>query len=142
MVKTMLVKQLLMGTLFHDLAILDHQQLVCIPDCAQTVGYDKAGAAFHQLIQRGLYLCLILHVHRTVAVIQNQYGIIGKQSMCNGNPLHLTTGEIHSALLHMGVVPIWNIHYELMSMGSLYRCKNLLFRCLQTTIANVIPPLS
>ena len=77
-VEAFFIQQLLVGALFDDLAIVDDQHMVGIPDGAEAVGDDKAGAAGHQAQQGFLDAGLGAGVHAAGGLIQYQDGWVGQ----------------------------------------------------------------
>src|SRR5204863_2003702 len=51
-VEAALIEQLLVRAALDDFAVAQDEDLVCLTDCAQTMGDNKTGAASHEPLQR------------------------------------------------------------------------------------------
>ena len=51
----MFLKQFFVGTALDDPSVFQNHDRITVPDCGQTVGDDKYGTPFHQVIHTFLY---------------------------------------------------------------------------------------
>jgi hypothetical protein len=97
-IKALSIQQLLMISLFDNLAVVDDDYLVRITDGAQAVSNDEAGAAFHQAQQSLLDAHLGARVHAAGGFIQDQDGRIGQDGARDGEHLALSLAQVAGAL--------------------------------------------
>ena len=64
--------------------------------CRQTVGDDKNGTSFHQVIHTFLHDTFCTSINTGRRLIQNQYRRIGHSGSCNGKKLSLSLGKLLS----------------------------------------------
>ena len=93
-VKSVLIQQLLVGSLLDDFAIIDHDNPIGIPDGAQPVGDHKTCAALHKVKQGFLDAYLGAGIHTAGGFIQDQDPRIRKDGACNGKQLPLTLAQV------------------------------------------------
>jgi hypothetical protein len=96
--ETALIEQLLVGTLFDNLPLVDHNHVIGIANGAQAVGDDKARPAFHQPQEGFLDARLGARVYRAGGFIQDQYSRVGENGAGDGQQLTLPLAEIASPL--------------------------------------------
>ncbi len=86
-----------MRTAFDHFASHEHQDLIGIADCAQTMGNDKAGATFKEYLQRLLDQALSPGVHARSSLIQDHDSGICQCSAGNRDKLALSLTEAATA---------------------------------------------
>ena len=72
-VEALLGHKALMGTLFHHMALIQHQNVIRRTDGGQAVGDHKAGFPLHQRTHRRLDMLLCTGIHVRGGLIQNQH---------------------------------------------------------------------
>ena len=65
-----------MGALFNDAPMIEHDDLVCIPYCTESVGNDEGRAPLHQFVHTFLYQCLRAGVDARGGLVEDKYGRI------------------------------------------------------------------
>ena len=117
MVEAFFIQQFLVGALLHDLAIVNHQHVVGIPDGAEAVGNDKAGAAGHQAQQSLLDARLGARVHAAGGFVQDQDRGIGQDGTRDREQLALSLAEIAGAFREQGIVTLRQLADEMIGVG-------------------------
>ena len=80
-----------MGAALHDLAFLQHHDLVGVADGAKAVRDHDRGAVLHHLVDRILHEAFAFRVERGSGFVQNKDRRVFDQRPCNGKPLPFGT---------------------------------------------------
>ena len=105
-VKTALLHQLIMVSLFGDLTVLQNENKVCILNGGETMCDDKASAPRHQCIHGFLNLDLRTRVNIGGCFVKDQHRGIGEHRTGNGDELSLTLGDIDALIGKNRVIAI------------------------------------
>ncbi len=105
-VETFFIQQFLVGALLDDLAVIDHQDVVGIPDGAQAVGDDEAGASGHQAQQGLLDAGLGARVHAAGGFVEDQDCRVGQDGAGDGEQLALSLTEVAGAFREQGIIAV------------------------------------
>ena len=89
-----------MSALFHDLALLEDDDLVGISNSGETVRDNDACLLSHELVQCFLYLVLAFGIESACRLIQKNHLRLANESPGDGDPLLLAAGEPDTALAH------------------------------------------
>ena len=89
-----------------DPALVQHQDLVGVAHGADALGDDKAGAPFHQPVERLLDLVLGDGVDAAGRVVQDQDARVEQQGAGDGDALLLPAAERRAALADRRVVAL------------------------------------
>ena len=106
-----------MLALRHDLAFIQHQDLVGVDHGADALRDDEGRAAFHQRVERFLDLRLGRQIHAGGRVVQDQDARIEQQGAGDGDALLLSAAEGGAAFADGRVVAIGEGHDEVMRGG-------------------------
>ena len=123
---------------FHDLAILQHKQLVGVADGAQAVGDDKAGAAVQQPGKRLLDEQLGAGVHAAGCLVQDQQARVGEDGTRDGEELPLALTQVAALLRKLCLVAIRHAGDKGIGVGQLGRLDHLLVAGVQPPVADVV----
>src|SRR5450631_4651023 len=84
---------------------------------AEPVRNDYAGPVLHHIIYCVLYEALTFRIEGRSGFIQNQDGWIFQHRTRNGNPLPFTTAKFGTPVSDIGLVTVFFLADELMSIG-------------------------
>ena len=101
---------------FDDGAIFENRNVCGASNRTQPVGYDKAGAPFHQMFEGHLHLVLTLGIECAGGFVEDEDGRVSQDGSGNGNSLALSTGEGYSTLADHGLVAISQFLYKAVGM--------------------------
>ena len=93
--------QLRMLAAFHDLPLVQYQDLMSLPNCTQSMSDDEACASFKQDSQRTLQAGFGLSVDAARGFIQDQDSRGGQQRTSEANQLTLSGLKLRPALAHV-----------------------------------------
>ena len=99
-------QQLLVGALFHDLPVGEHDDPVGVLDGGQPVGHDEHGADGAHFLQGVLNQQLRLGVDVGGGLVQNHHGGLVEDGAHKAEQLPLSGGEIGSPLPDLLVQPL------------------------------------
>ena len=85
--------QLLIGSILHNLAVVDDEDLFAVANRAQSVSNDDRSSALHRSVQRLLHDFLALLVQSRSRFIENQDLWVFDKCTSNGDPLLLAARE-------------------------------------------------
>ena len=91
-----LLDQVFVISTLDDASVLQNHDRVTVTYCRQTVGDDKNGTSFHQVIHTFLHDTFCTSINTGRRLIQNQYRRIGHSGSCNGKKLSLSLGKLLS----------------------------------------------
>ena len=127
-----------MVALFDDIAVFHYQDDISALDGGESVGYDKAGAAFHHRGKCILDLDLGTGIDGGGCLIEDQHGRQAQHYSGNASELFLSLGQAASVLGDHGVIPLGQAFNEAVGMGSLRRPDDLLFCGIRLTHADIV----
>ena len=120
-----------MVTFCNDFAAAQNQNLICIPNRADTLRDDELRTAavrgFHRLpnpfFRQG--------IDCTGAVIKNNDIRVLNQRSCDGNTLLLSTRNIDTPLPQLRIILIGQFHNKIMRLRRFCRRNDLLIGCIK-----------
>src|SRR5208337_123619 len=112
MIEAAPVEQFLVASLFDNLAVVDDHHYVGIPDRAEAVGNDEAGAPLHQAEQGFLDAQLGARIHAARGLIKDQDSRIREDGAGNREQLALALAQVPRPLRQVGMVPLWELPDE------------------------------
>lgn len=95
-----------MCTYIHDLTIIQHHDLIRMPDRRNSLRYDNLGRIRQIFGKCFLDYRISLRINRTGRIIEDQYLRFLKECSRNTKTLLLSTGDICSSLLNVGIISI------------------------------------
>ena len=101
---------------FHDLPLLDDQNLIGALDRGQPVRNDEGRATMPQGAQPILNEPLALAVETRGRLVQNENARIGEYRPCDRDSLPLSTRQLHPAFTHNRVVAVLELVDELVAV--------------------------
>src|SRR6185437_11551981 len=90
----------------HDLAVLEHEDLVRALDGGQSVGNDERGPATAERAQAVANQRFTLAVEAGGCLVENENSWIGQHGARDRHALALSARELHPALADHGVVAL------------------------------------
>ena len=112
-----------MRTLFDDAAMIEHDDLVGIPDGTQAVGDDEGGTSSHQGVHAALHEGFRAGIDARCRLVENEYRRIRYGCSGDGQQLSLTLRQISSVAVEDGLVAIGQTADEVVGshqLGCLY----------------------
>ena len=117
--------KLVVGALFQDLAVLQHHDLVCVADGAQSVG-DNDGRPTVKHLGHGLLdnaLTVAIDVCRRF--VEDQDSGVSDQRAGKADELSLSNAEVLTTLLKWRVIPLGHLLNEIVCANGLCRCNHI-----------------
>src|ERR687897_253333 len=127
-----------MASVFDYPAALQNQDEVRASHGVEIVGNDQGRLSGHEAIQGFLDLRLALDVEASHRLVQGQEGGVADDGPGDGYPLSLPPREGVAPLADDGLVPIFEVHYELVGVGCFGGLDNLLRGGGQLTVGDVL----
>src|SRR5918995_5562594 len=127
-----------MASVFDYPAILQNQDEVRAGHGVEIVGNDQGRLPGHEAIQGFLDLRLALDVEARHRLVQDQDGGIADECPGDGYPLALPSGEGVAPLADDGLVPIFEVHDEVVGVGCFGGSDNLLRGGVQLAVGDVL----
>ena len=93
MIQTVLLHQLIVGSMLYQPAIVKNKDLVRIHNCTEAVSDHNNRLTFHQSGNRLLHQDFILRVEGCCGLVKQNDGSVFQQGAGNGNTLALTAGK-------------------------------------------------
>ena len=115
-----------MASVFDYPAVLENQDEVRASHGVEVVGDDQGRLSGHGAIQGFLDLRLALDVEARHRLVQDQDGGVADDGPGDGYPLALSSGEGVAPLADDGLVPIFEVHDEVVGVGRYGGLDNLL----------------
>src|SRR5215207_5824791 len=115
-----------MASVFDDPAVLQNQDEVRASHSVEVVGNDQGRLPGHEAIQGFLDLRLALDVEARHRLIQDQDGGTADDGPRDSDPLSLASGEGVAPLSYDGLVPIFEVHDEVVGVGCFGGLDNVL----------------
>ena len=106
-----------MRAALDDFAVAQDEDLVRLPDRAETMGDDKTGAAGHEPFQRLLNQPFRRGVNARGRLVENEDGRVLEQGPGDADALFLADAQFHAAFAHAGVVAFGQTRDELVAVG-------------------------
>src|SRR3712207_7776907 len=128
-----------MGSVFDYPAVLQNQDEVRASHGVEIVGNDQGRLSGHEAIQGFLDLRLALNVEARHRLVQDQDTGVPDDGPRDSDPLSLAAGEGVAPLADDGLVPIFELHDEVVGVGCYRGLDNLLRRSVQLSVGNVLP---
>src|SRR6266498_3121042 len=110
------LQELLMSTLFHDFTIVDHNDIVCVTNCRQTMRNDKTRPSFHQAQQGFLDARFCACVHAGGGLIEDEDAWVSEDGAGNGQQLPLSLAEVTSTFRKLGLVALRQLADEVIGI--------------------------
>mgnify|MGYP005858839049 FL=1 len=118
MVKPSPGQKIAVRALLNNLAMVDHDDIIGIPDGAQAVRDDKAGPPLHQAQQRLLDTRLGTRVNTRGRLIKDQDGRVGQNGPSNRQKLALPLTEVACPLREHRLVGLGQLADKVIRMMS------------------------
>src|SRR5215212_1069482 len=128
-----------MASVFDYPAALQHQDEIRAGHGVEIVGNDQGRLPGHEAIQGFLDLRLALDVQTRHRLVQDQDGCVPNDGTRDGDPLSLAPREGVAPLSYDGLVPIFEVHDEVVGVGRFGGLDNLLHRSVQLPVGDVLP---
>src|SRR5205823_10990585 len=106
-------KQLSVRTDFDNSAFVQHDNFAGMAYGRQAVRNDKRGAIFHEIGESILDHLLRRTVERRGGLVQDENRSITQQCTGNSNTLLFAAGEPHAPFTNDSVVPLGELHHEI-----------------------------
>src|SRR5918993_1511033 len=127
-----------MASVFDYPAVLQNQDEVRASHGVEIVGNNQGRLSGHEAIQGFLDLCLALDVEAGHRLVQDQEGGVADDGPGDGYPLALPSGEGVAPLADDGLVPIFEVHDEVVGVGCFGGSDNLLCGGVQLAVGDVL----
>src|SRR5215212_5713777 len=127
-----------MASVFDYPAVLQNQDEVRASHGVEVVGNDQARLPGHEAIQGFLDLRLALDVETRHRLVQDHDGNVPDDGPGDGYPLALPSGEGVAPLADDGLVPILEVHDEVVGVGCFGGLDNLLRGGVQLPVGDVL----
>src|SRR5215210_1888238 len=127
-----------MASVFDYPAVLQNQDEVRASHGVEIVGNDQGRLPGHEAIQGFLDLRLALDVETRHRLVQDQDGNVPDDGPRDSDPLALPAGEGVAPLADDGLVPILEVHDEVVGVGCFGGLDNLLRRSVQLPVGDVL----
>src|SRR5918997_4399727 len=127
-----------MASVFDYAAVLQNQNEVRASHGVEIVGNDQGGLSGHEAIQGFLNLRLALDVEARHRLVQDQDRGVADHGPGDGYPLALPSGEGVAPLADDCLVPIFEVHDELVGVGRFGSLDNLLRSGVQLAVGDVL----
>src|SRR5215217_4759774 len=127
-----------MASVFDYPAVLQNQDEVRLSHGVEVVGNDQGRLSGHEAIQGFLDLRLALDVEASHRLVQDQDGGAADDGPRYSDPLSLAAREGVAPLADDGLVPIFELHYEVVGVGRFGGLDNLLRGGVQLAIGDVL----
>src|SRR5919112_3925145 len=128
-----------MASVFDYPAVLQNQDEIRAGHGVEIVGNDQGRLPGHKAIQGFLNLRLALDVETRHRLVQDQDGGVPDDGPRDSDPLSLASREGVSPLSYDGLVPILEVHDEVVGVGRFGGLDNLLHRSVQLPVDDVLP---
>ena len=98
-----------MGAFLHDLTLLQHDNLVGVPDRRKPVSDDNAGllSIGNELIQSFLHLMFAFSIESAGSLVEQNHFGFADQGPGYGDPLLLSARESDTALTDHAIEALW-----------------------------------
>src|SRR5918995_4951330 len=127
-----------MASVFDYPTVLENQDEVRASHGVEVVGNDQRRLPGHEAIQGFLDLRLALAVEARHRLVQDQDGGVADDGPGDGYPLALPSGESVAPLADDGLVPIFEVHDEVVGVGCFGGPDNLLRGGVQLAVGDVL----
>merc|ERR1719234_1062040 len=111
-----LPRQLQIASFLHNFSSINHNNYICIPDCAQPVSDCHNTSAAHYPLQSHLHLIFACRVQGRGCLVKKQKAWLLDDCPCNGYPLFLSPTQHYPPLTNKGVITLRKGHDEVMSI--------------------------
>src|SRR5215216_5541450 len=127
-----------MASVFDYPAALQNHNEVRTSHGVQVVGNDQGRLPGHEAIQGFLDLRLALHVQASHRLVQDQDTGVPDDGPRYSDPLSLAAREGVATLTYDGLVPLFEVHNEVVGVGCFGGLDNLLRGSVQLAIGDVL----
>jgi hypothetical protein len=127
-----------MASVFDYPTLLQNQDEVRVSHGVEIVGNDQGRLPGHEAIQGFLDLRLALDVEASHRLVQDQDTGVPDDSPRDSDPLSLAAGEGLAPLADDGLVPVLELHYEVVGVGRFGGLDNLLRGGVQLSVGDVL----
>src|SRR5918995_1153056 len=127
-----------MASVFDYPAVLQNQDEVRPSHGVEIVGNDQGRLPGHEATRGFLDLRLALDVETSHRLVQDQDGGVPDDGPGDGYPLALPSGECVAPLADDGLVPIFELHYEVVGVGCFGGLDNFLRGGVQLAVGDVL----
>src|SRR5215469_2760385 len=125
------------ATLFHDLAIFEHDDLIDVVNSPQSMGHNESGPAFHQLLDCGHDSGLGCRIECRSWFVQKQDRSVLQESARDADALPLTHAEVAAPFANLTGITVRHLLDELVSLGAPCGIDNFLLGCSRTPVCDV-----
>src|ERR1700687_492777 len=122
-----------------DLSVFQDENLVRAANRGKAMRDYESGSPNHQVGERFLHEHLGLRIQLRGGLVQNKNGRIFQDGARDGNALSLSPAQARSPLANHGVVPLRQLHDEIVRQRGLRRSDDFLPGNIRQTVANVVP---
>ena len=119
-----------MGTYTYKLTIIQHNNLIGIPNGGSTLRYDEGGGRIGHVADRQTEIGVRCIVQCRCTVIQDQDLRLSYQRSGDGKALPLTAGEIHTALFHGSIQFSVFVFHNFPGLSCIQRGPKVAVRCI------------
>src|SRR5829696_144536 len=127
-----------MASVFDYPAVLQNQDEVRPSHGVEVVGNDQGRLSGHEAIQSFLDLRLALDVEASHRLVQDQDTGVPDDGPRYSDPLSLAARESVAPLTYDGLVPIFEVHDEVVGVGCFGGLDNLLRSSVQLAVGDVL----
>ena len=111
----------MLRTALDNPPLIDHQNLIGVPDRFEPVCNHNYGFLARQLADCLHQLLLVFRVHIRGRLVQDDHGRIFHDGAGNGKPLALAAGKYAAAFSEHGIIPLRQLCDKLVAAGFLCR---------------------
>jgi hypothetical protein len=127
-----------MGAVLRDCAFVQYYQPGGVAERRQPVRDCEGRAVLRQFLQRVLHQGFRFGVQRACRLVQYQYFRVVQDRAGNRYALPLAARKRVAVLAHLGVVPVRQLHDELVRVREFRRRDNLLSACARLRVGYIL----
>lgn len=138
MVQSVLLHQLIVGSMLYQPSIVKDEDLVCIYNCTEAVGDHNNRLTFHQFGNRLLNQDFIFRVKGCCCFVKQDNRRIFQQSASDGNTLALTAGKSAAVFTENRLIPVRHLPDKFITIGGFGRGNHLIVRCVWIAKTDIV----
>ena len=127
-----------MCALFDNFAVLEHEYLVGVDHCDQTVRDAYGRTTVHELLERLEYVLLGDCVQTRGGLVVREYDRILEHGACDGHSLLLAAAELEAALANERLVAARHARNRLLQVGHAHHVVHVLQTGGEVAIVNIV----
>lgn len=127
-----------MVSFFLDFTVIEHNNVICIPDRRESVSDHERGSAFKQHFQCFLNFELCLGINTCCCFIQNKNPWIREQGTGEGQQLPLSHGQHVSSFFNLRIISTRQLHNKLVGIDRLRSLLHFFIGCVQSAKSNIV----